>query len=63
MKIFKCSVFSKLIIVLGLNYFVAQAVFAGNSNDLTAFTEKGMQLWHVPGMSVAVVSKDKVLFQ
>ena len=63
MKIFKINVFSKLIILFGMNYFVAQAVFASNTNDLTTFTEKGMQLWHVPGMSVAVVSKDKVLFQ
>ena len=30
---------------------------------LAAFTERGMDLWHVPGMAVAVVTQDDVLFQ
>ena len=34
-----------------------------DADRLSAFTERGMELWHVPGMSVAVVTKDEVLFQ
>jgi CubicO group peptidase (beta-lactamase class C family) len=30
---------------------------------LSAVTEQGMELWHVPGMSVAVVTADQVLMQ
>ena len=30
---------------------------------LSAFVEQGMDLWNVPGISVAVVTKDDVLFQ
>jgi CubicO group peptidase (beta-lactamase class C family) len=30
---------------------------------LSAFVEQGMELWHVPGMSVAVVTSDEVLLQ
>jgi len=48
--------------MLGL---LAIAPVAGALDDarLSAFTERGMELWHVPGMSVAVVTKDEVLFQ
>jgi len=44
---------------------LAIAPVAGAIDDarLSGFTERGMELWHVPGMSVAVVTKDKVLFQ
>jgi CubicO group peptidase (beta-lactamase class C family) len=31
--------------------------------QLDAFVQRGMQLWHVPGMAVTVVSSDEVLFQ
>lgn len=34
-----------------------------DTQALSAFTERGMSMWHVPGMSVAVVTPDKVLFQ
>lgn len=34
-----------------------------DTERLTAFTEQGMELWHVPGVSVAVVTQDAVLFQ
>jgi len=37
------------------------AVF--DAEQLSEFTERGMGLWHVPGMSVAVVRQDEVLFQ
>jgi len=38
--------------------FPAQADVA----ELAAFTERGMGLWHVPGMAVAVVSRDEIQF-
>lgn len=31
--------------------------------DLSGFVERGMALWHVPGMAVSVVSSDSVQFQ
>lgn len=31
--------------------------------ELSAFVESGAELWHVPGMAVAVVSGNEVLFQ
>jgi CubicO group peptidase (beta-lactamase class C family) len=34
-----------------------------DSEYLSAFTERGMELWHVPGMSVAVVNKDRIEYQ
>jgi len=34
-----------------------------DAEKLSAFTEHGMGMWHVPGMSVAVVTKDELLFQ
>ena len=44
--------------------FYSLPVVAGvDGEKLTDFTEKGMELWHVPGMSVAVVSKNDIHFQ
>jgi len=34
-----------------------------DAEALSVFTQEGMEMWHVPGMSVAVVSPDAVLFQ
>ncbi len=34
-----------------------------DSAELSAFVETGMELWHVPGMAVAVVSGNEVLYQ
>jgi CubicO group peptidase (beta-lactamase class C family) len=34
-----------------------------DTESLSTFTERGMGMWHVPGMSVAVVTPDAVLFQ
>jgi len=43
---------------------VASAASAAvNDEDLAAFVERGMGLWNVPGMAVAVVTSDEVLFQ
>jgi len=39
----------------------AAADFDGDA--LADFTERGMALWHVPGMSVAVVTQDDILFK
>lgn len=36
---------------------------AFDQEQLYRFVAQGMDLWHVPGMSVTVVSKDEVLFQ
>ena len=51
--------------VLFIMLLLAIAPAAGAIDDagLTAFTERGMELWHVPGMSVAVVTGNEVLFQ
>jgi len=39
------------------------AMAAFDVDHLSAVTERGMGLWHVPGMSVAVVTQDEVLMQ
>lgn len=55
---------SKLCVVLLIPCLLATPAMSDvDPYDLTAFTEKGMDLWNVPGMSVAVVSRDEVLFQ
>ncbi len=43
--------------------FAVPAMAAFDADHLSAFTERGMDLWHVPGMSVAVVTQDDVLMQ
>ena len=45
-------------LLLAATAFQAKADVAG----LTAFTERGMGMWHVPGMAVAVVSRDEIQF-
>jgi CubicO group peptidase (beta-lactamase class C family) len=54
----------RLITLLGL-MLLSPVSFSGDldAESLADFTLKGMELWHVPGMSVAVVSSDEVLFQ
>ncbi|MEN8163455.1 MAG: serine hydrolase [Acidobacteriota bacterium] len=47
-------------VLVGIAIPVTGAV---DADRLTAFTEKGMELWHVPGLSVAVVTADEVLFR
>jgi CubicO group peptidase (beta-lactamase class C family) len=39
------------------------AAASGEGSQLAGFVERGMQLWHVPGMAVAVVSGDAVQFR
>jgi len=51
------------IVLLTLLICIAPIAGAFDADHLSAFTERGMELWHVPGMSVAVVTKDEVVFQ
>jgi len=44
-------------------YVAAPAMAAFDADHITAVTERGMDMWHVPGMSVAVVSGDEILLQ
>ena len=50
-------------VVAALIVLATPVAGAVDTERLSAFVEKGMDLWHVPGMSVAVVTKDEVLFQ
>lgn len=52
--------FAAVTVLIFLTISVAGAV---DSERLSAFVEEGIDLWHVPGMSVAVVTKDEVLYQ
>jgi CubicO group peptidase (beta-lactamase class C family) len=54
---------SRPMLIIGL--LLTQAVFADNESieSLPAFVEKGMVEWHVPGMAVAVVTDQEILFQ
>jgi CubicO group peptidase (beta-lactamase class C family) len=49
--------------VTALIFLTISVAGAVDSERLSAFVEEGMDLWHVPGMSVAVVTKDEVLYQ
>ncbi|MDX2415856.1 MAG: serine hydrolase domain-containing protein, partial [Xanthomonadales bacterium] len=51
------------IVLLTLLISFASLAAAFDADHLSKFTERGMGLWHVPGMSVAVVTKDEILFQ
>jgi len=51
------------ILLLTLLIGIAPSSGAYDAEHLSAFTQRGMDLWHVPGMSVAVVTKDEILFQ
>ena len=53
----------KTIFFLALFLGTAPPGHALDSEYLSAFTERGMELWHVPGMSVAVVNKDSIEYQ
>ena len=41
----------------------APAMATFDADHFTAVTERGMELWHVPGMSVAVVTGEEILLQ
>lgn len=61
----KISFNSKIrpILLIALMLGAAAPVQSFDAEDLSAFTRRGMDMWHVPGMSVAVVRKDEVLYQ
>jgi CubicO group peptidase (beta-lactamase class C family) len=52
--------FYGLVLIAGLPLLASADI---DTAGLTAFTERGMQMWNVPGMSVAVVNDDEVLFR
>ena len=53
----------RLIVLLLLVITYPPPGAAENNSELSSFVERGMELWHVPGMAVAVVSSDEVQFQ
>lgn len=59
----KVIILIKIAIYFFLTCFSVPANSTFDNESLSAFTERGMEFWHVPGMSVAVVNKDEVLFQ
>jgi CubicO group peptidase (beta-lactamase class C family) len=54
------NTFVAIMLMLALN---PATVAAADYTGLPGVIENGMELWHVPGMSVAVVSSDEVLYQ
>lgn len=54
---------ARQIILVLLFVFALPAAAAEDSGQLARFVERGMQLWHVPGMAVSVVSSDAVHFR
>jgi CubicO group peptidase (beta-lactamase class C family) len=56
---FRAGLFRALLLIV-----VAVPAWAGvEPSRLAGFVEHGMDLWHVPGLAVTVVSSDEVLFQ
>jgi len=54
----------KYLLAVTVTFAVSTSAMASAPYDhLAAFVEEGMDLWHVPGMAVAVVSSDEILFQ
>jgi len=51
------------VVILVLLICIAPVTRAFDTEHLTSFTQRGMEMWHVPGMSVAVVTKDEILFK
>jgi len=54
---------SRLVALMILIVASTSAPAVEDSEPLSRFVESGMTLWQVPGMAVAVVSSDEVLFQ
>jgi len=58
------SIFGSRLVVLAILIVASTSAPAvEDSEPLSRFVETGMALWQVPGMAVAVVSSDEVLFQ
>ena len=63
MKLFVFAASRRILTLILLLLISFPAASDTDLEYLSAFTEKGMEMWHVPGMSVAVVTPDDVLFQ
>ena len=63
MKNSPANILHRLAIFALMIVFFVPAMAAFEADDLSAATKKGMDLWHVPGMSVAVVTQDEILLQ
>ena len=63
MKNVLTNIMSRFVTLALLIAIAVPAMAALDADHLSAFTERGMDLWHVPGMSVAVVTQDDVLMQ
>jgi len=63
MKKFLTNSMYCLLVFVFLTGFSMPVVAAFDADHLSSFTEQGMELWNVPGMSVAVVTQDNVLMQ
>ena len=63
MKDLKNKAIHRIIAFALLLCAVVPAMATFDADHLSAATERGMELWHVPGMSVAVVTQDQVLFR
>jgi len=57
------NIIHRFVILTLMIGFAVPAMAAFDADHLSAVTERGMDLWHVPGMSVAVVTQDEVLMQ
>ncbi|MEN8192182.1 MAG: serine hydrolase [Bacteroidota bacterium] len=63
MKISFFNIGKQLTLLFLMVFITIPSFGAVDPDSLNEFTERGMKLWNVPGMSVAVVKKDKILFQ
>ena len=63
MKNLSTNVMNRFATLALLIAIAVPAMAAFDADHLSEFTERGMDLWHVPGMSVAVVTQDEVLMQ
>jgi CubicO group peptidase (beta-lactamase class C family) len=52
--------FATMTLLIGIAVPVAGST---DADRLTEFTERGMELWQVPGLAVAVVTQDEVVFR
>ena len=63
-KIYRTVNFIIVVSLLCLIIFPVQPIFAqpGQLEDLDAYIEKAMGEWHVPGLAIAIVKDDKVIY-
>ena len=63
MKNLSTNVMNRFTTLAFLIVVAVPSMAAFDADHLSEFTERGMDLWHVPGMSVAVVTQDEVLMR